>query len=163
LALLSCFACSNAETDIGNKRGYKISVPGSFPQLLPEHDKFLHLQNFTKCDIAVTKQSEDDKEAVSQLVFGNLYPLPAPAGQDISHFFNGESLEDVDIVLYLSGTKHHYVQTEDVLICVSNLKTALQRQICGSCVLAPCRDRCRCPPPWARASSSSRTTTLPTT
>jgi primary-amine oxidase len=105
---------SNAETDIGNKRGYKISVPGSFPQLLPEHDKFLHLQNFTKCDIAVTKQSEDDKEAVSQLVFGNLYPLPAPAGQDISHFFNGESLEDVDIVLYLSGTKHHYVQTEDV-------------------------------------------------
>ena len=139
MAFLSCFACSNAETDIGNKRGYKISVPGSFPQLLPEHDKFLHLQNFTKCDIAVTKQSEDDKEAVSQLVFGNLYPLPAPAGQDISHFFNGESLEDVDIVLYLSGTKHHYVQTEDVLICDSNLKTAgyMQRQICGSCVLAP--------------------------
>lgn len=37
------------------------------------------------------------------MVFGNLYPEPAAPGTDISHFYNGESLEEVDIVLYVRG------------------------------------------------------------
>jgi len=32
----------------GNKRGYKMSVPGSPPVLYPEGDPYLHIQNFTK-------------------------------------------------------------------------------------------------------------------
>jgi primary-amine oxidase len=105
---------SEATTDVGNKRGYKVEIPSSHPQLLPEHDPFLHLQNFTKCDIAVTAYNPADKHAVSQSVFGNLYPIPAEPGHDISHFMDGESLEQTDLVLYIHQTKHHFVIGEDV-------------------------------------------------
>jgi len=98
----------------GNKRGYKMSVPGSPPVLYPEGDPYLHIQNFTKCDIGITKYSPDDLTPAGQVVFGNLYPEPAAPGTDISHFYNGESLEEVDIVLYAHSTKMHWVVAEDV-------------------------------------------------
>merc|ERR1712066_1040421 len=99
---------------VGMKRGYKISVPSSPPNMYPEKDRYLHIQNFTKCDIGVTKYSPSDITPASQVVFGNLYPEPAAPGTDISHFFNGESLEEVDLVLYAHSTKMHWVQAEDV-------------------------------------------------
>jgi len=105
---------SDEKTRAGNNRGFEIQAPGSPPQLLPEGDAYLHLQNFTKCDIAVTKYNTADMWAVPPEVFGNFYPNPAPAGHDISHFFDGESLENVDLVFYVHNTKHHFVRTEDV-------------------------------------------------
>jgi primary-amine oxidase len=101
-------------TNVGNKRGFQIVPPTSPAQMLPEHNKFLHLQNFTKCDIAVTKFNAADEYAVPPAVFGNLYPLPALPGHDISHFFNDESLENVDLVFYIHNTKFHFPRTEDV-------------------------------------------------
>ena len=61
-----------------------------------------------------TKLNDADKEAMSMEVFGNLYPKPAMAGYDISHFADGESLEHEDLVLYASMTKPHWVKTEDL-------------------------------------------------
>jgi primary-amine oxidase len=101
-------------TNLGQKRGIMIDIPGSPTQMLPEGDPYLHLQNFTKCDMAVTKLNPADKEAVSMDVFGNLYPRPAADGQDISHFFDNESIEGEDLVIYIHTTKPHYVIAEDL-------------------------------------------------
>lgn len=105
---------SEATTDVGNKRGYKVEIPSSPPLMLPEGNPYLHLQNFTKCDMAVTAYNVADKHAVTQSVFGDIYPNPAAPGNDISHFFDGQSLENTDLVLYIHQTKHHYVIGEDV-------------------------------------------------
>merc|ERR1712151_120510 len=107
-------AVSKSKSDLGNYRSFEIDMPAMPPQLLPEHDKFLHLQNFTKCNLAVTKHNEADLYAVPPEVFGALYPNTAFPGHDISHFFTNESLVDVDLVFYVSATKYHYVRTEDV-------------------------------------------------
>eukprot|EP00962_Isochrysis_galbana_P001114 scaffold284_cov127-Isochrysis_galbana.AAC.4 len=101
-------------TDLGQQRGIMIDVPGSPSLMLPEGDPYLHLQNFTKCDVAVTKLNAADKEAVSMDVFGNLHPRPAVDGQDLSHFFDGENIEGEDLILYIHATKPHYVTAEDV-------------------------------------------------
>eukprot|EP00967_Tisochrysis_lutea_P035003 scaffold41855_cov31-Tisochrysis_lutea.AAC.5 len=110
------FIIYNTEEEgyLGVKRGIMIDIPVSPTQMLPEGDPYLHIQNFTKCDIGVTKLNPNDLEAVSMDVFGNLKPRPAPAGQDISHFFDGESIESEDLVVYIHSTKPHYVITEDV-------------------------------------------------
>jgi len=105
---------STSTTTLGHKRGYVIELPSTAPLLLPEHDAYLHLQNFTKCDVAVTKMNTADIEPVSMDVFGNLYPKPASPGEDLSHFFDDESLEDEDLVVYVQSTKPHFVKTEDV-------------------------------------------------
>mmetsp|Transcript_20007 Transcript_20007/g.49935 ORF Transcript_20007/g.49935 Transcript_20007/m.49935 type:complete len:292 (+) Transcript_20007:152-1027(+) len=105
---------SSATTDLGTKRGYYLNVPKEPKQLLPEHNKFLHLQNFSKCNLAVTKHSEADAYAMPPTVFGALYPLPAPTGHDFSHFFNNESVADVDLVFYVAQMKYHFPKAEDV-------------------------------------------------
>jgi len=110
---------SEQKTRVGNKRGYQVVVKGSPPQILPEHDKYLHIQNFTKCELSVTAQNEADIHAAGQVVFGNLYPIPAAPGTDLSHFFNDQSLEKTDLVLYASALKYHYVHTEDVPVPVT--------------------------------------------
>ena len=98
----------------GQARGYLIDVPIGQHQLLPEHDPFLHLQNFTKCSIMATKQNDADIEPMSMEVFGNLYPKGAATGTDLSHFADGESLDHEDLVIYASSTKPHWVKTEDL-------------------------------------------------
>jgi len=105
---------TTSTTNLGHKRGYLITVPTSWPQMMPEGDPFLHLQNFTKCDYAVAVRKDSEFASAGQSVFGNLYPEPAAPGNDISQFIDGESLEGVDIVLYAHNTKFHWVKTEDV-------------------------------------------------
>ena len=105
---------SDAVNKFGQPRGYVIDVPLGQYQMLPEGNKYLHLQNFTKCSVLATQQNDADIEAVSMDVFGNLYPKHAEAGHDVSQFVDGQNLESVDLVLYAHSTKPHWVRTEDV-------------------------------------------------
>lgn len=115
------YLIKSTQTDMyGQYRGYALTVPIGQFQIIPEGDPYLHLQNVTKCSLLVTKRNEADVAAMSGSGgWSNLYPSPAPDGDDISTFVDGESLVDEDLVIYASSTTPHYVITEDVPVPVT--------------------------------------------
>lgn len=95
----------------GEKRGYRI-VPGRSDIHLSALNSPWSLKNseFAKTHLAVSRQHDNE-------VFANSVQnanLPWAPQQDFSKFFDGESVEDEDLVVWFNLGMHHYTRSEDV-------------------------------------------------
>ncbi|KAJ8601827.1 hypothetical protein CTAYLR_009059 [Chrysophaeum taylorii] len=95
----------------GEKRGYQIYVTNGIKNLYPDGHPILHMLNYTKYNIAVTKRSEMEfADTTPNFCF--FQPLPAP--WDIGHYLDDESIVEEDLVAWISMSKIHYPRSEDV-------------------------------------------------
>ncbi|KAH7398984.1 copper amine oxidase [Phaeosphaeria sp. MPI-PUGE-AT-0046c] len=95
----------------GEMRGYRI-VPGRSDIHLSTLNSPWSLKNseFAKSHLAVSRQHDNE-------VFANSVQnanLPWAPQQDFSKFFDGESIENEDIVVWFNLGMHHFTRSEDV-------------------------------------------------
>ena len=96
---------SDVTNSWGEKRGYEIVLGDT---IIPSPD---HQRNFTKHNIAVTQRK--DYERYDNTPNGAFFfPLQAP--YDISRYLDDESIDQTDLVAWLSFTKLHYPRSEDL-------------------------------------------------
>ncbi|ORY00355.1 copper amine oxidase [Clohesyomyces aquaticus] len=95
----------------GEPRGCRI-VPGRSNIHLSILDSPWSLKNceFAKSHLAVTRQHDNEPYANS---FQNIN-LPHAPQQDFARFFDGESVENEDLVLWFNLGMHHFTRSEDV-------------------------------------------------
>lgn len=122
-----CVVNPNATNAWGEKRGYRI-VPGkSNIHLTPMNSPFSrHNTPFAKSNLAVTVQHDNEPYANS---VANVN-LPEAPQQDFMKFFDGESVEDEDIVLWFNLGMHHFTRAEDIPV-------TLYTEAVSSIVFAP--------------------------
>ncbi|KAF1843293.1 amine oxidase catalytic domain-containing protein [Cucurbitaria berberidis CBS 394.84] len=101
----------NATNVWGELRGYRI-VPGhSNIHLSTLHSPWsLRNSEFAKSHLAVTRQHDNEPFANSVQNVN----LPLRPQQDFSKFFDGESVEDEDLVVWFNLGMHHFTRSEDV-------------------------------------------------
>ncbi|KAH7075705.1 copper amine oxidase [Paraphoma chrysanthemicola] len=101
----------NATNAWGELRGYRI-VPGRSDIHLSTLGSPWSLKNseFAKTHLAVSRQHDNE-------VFANSVQnanLPSAPQQDFTKFFDGESIEDEDLVVWFNLGMHHFTRSEDV-------------------------------------------------
>jgi primary-amine oxidase len=101
----------NATNAWGEKRGYRL-VPGRSDIHLSTLNSPWSLKNseFAKSHLAVTRQHDNEPFANSVQNIN----LPFAPQQDFSKFFDGESVEAEDLVIWFNLGMHHYTRSEDV-------------------------------------------------
>lgn len=101
----------NATNAWGEPRGYRI-VPGRSDIHLSTLNSPWSLKNseFAKSHLAVTRQHDNEPFANSVQNIN----LPFTPQQDFSKFFDGESVEDEDLVVWFNLGMHHFTRSEDV-------------------------------------------------
>ncbi|KKZ64039.1 hypothetical protein EMCG_01700 [[Emmonsia] crescens] len=111
----------------GENRGYRI-VPGRSNIHLPIFNSpFSHRNSeFAKQHLAVTRQH--DNEPLANSVQNT--NLPWKPQQDFSKFFDDESLDQEDLVVWMNMGMHHFTRSEDVPV-------TLYSEAYASMVLAP--------------------------
>ncbi|KAM7198289.1 putative copper amine oxidase [Rhypophila sp. PSN 637] len=111
----------------GEKRGYRI-VPGRSNVALPVKNSPFSAKSSTmlKSHLAVTRQHDNEPVGNS---FQNVNMAAKPQ-QDFAKFFDGENVDDEDIVLWFNLGMHHYTRSEDVPV-------TLFSEAVSSIVLAP--------------------------
>lgn len=103
------------ETNVwGEPRGYRI-VPGRSDIHLTTLKSPWSLKNseFAKTHLAVSKYHDTEHYANSVQNINN----PMHPQQDFSKFFDGESIEDEDLVVWFNLGMHHFTRSEDVPVC----------------------------------------------
>ncbi|CAM1508850.1 Fc.00g025890.m01.CDS01 [Cosmosporella sp. VM-42] len=122
-----CIVNPNATNAWGEKRGYRV-VPGrSNIHLTPLNSPFSrHQSAFSKSHLALTVQHDNEPYANS---IANIN-LPGAPQQDFLKFFDGESVEDTDIVLWFNLGMHHFTRAEDIPV-------TLYTEAVSSIVFAP--------------------------
>ncbi|KAF2634788.1 amine oxidase catalytic domain-containing protein [Massarina eburnea CBS 473.64] len=102
---------SNATNKWGTPRGYRV-VPGRSNIHLSTLNSPFSRNNshFAKSHLAVTQQHDNEPYANS---VQNLN-LPWKPQQDFSKFFDGESVDGEDLVLWFNLGMHHFTRSEDV-------------------------------------------------
>ncbi|KAJ4399033.1 hypothetical protein N0V91_009729 [Didymella pomorum] len=116
------------ETNVwGEPRGYRI-VPGRSDIHLTTLKSPWSLKNseFAKTHLAVSKYHDTEHYANSVQNINN----PMHPQQDFSKFFDGESIEDEDLVVWFNLGMHHFTRSEDVPV-------TLYTEAYSSIVLAP--------------------------
>jgi primary-amine oxidase len=108
----------NATNKWGEMRGYRI-VPGRSNLHLTTLNSPWSLKNseFAKTHLAVSRQHDNE-------VFANSVQnanLPWAPQQDFSKFFDGENIENEDLVVWFNLGMHHFTRSEDVPVCVSEI------------------------------------------
>ena len=95
----------------GTPRGYRL-VPGKSPMHLSIADSpfTLHQSHLLKSDLSITKQHDHEPYANS---WQNIN-LPNKPQQDFAKFFDGESIDGEDLVVWFNLGMHHYTRSEDV-------------------------------------------------
>jgi primary-amine oxidase len=95
----------------GEPRGYRI-IPGRSPIHLSTKQSPFSLKNceFAKSNLAITRQHDTEPLANS---FQNIN-LPWKPQQDFLKFFDGESVDQEDLVLWFNLGMHHFTRSEDV-------------------------------------------------
>jgi primary-amine oxidase len=95
----------------GELRGYRI-VPGRSDIHLSTLNSPWSLKNseFAKSHLAVTRQHDNEPYANSVQNIN----LPMSPQQDFSKFFDGESVENEDLVVWFNLGMHHFTRSEDV-------------------------------------------------
>jgi primary-amine oxidase len=106
----------NATNAWGELRGYRI-VPGRSDIHLSTLGSPWSLKNseFAKTHLAVSRQHDTE-------VFANSVQnanLPSAPQQDFTKFFDGEDIENEDLVVWFNLGMHHFTRSEDVPVCVS--------------------------------------------
>lgn len=101
----------NETNEWGELRGYRI-VPGKSDIHLTILDSPWSLKNseFAKSHLAVTRQHDNEPYCNS---WQNIN-LPWKPQQDFLKFFDGESVEQEDLVLWFNLGMHHFTRSEDV-------------------------------------------------
>ncbi|KAF1997734.1 amine oxidase catalytic domain-containing protein [Amniculicola lignicola CBS 123094] len=101
----------NATNAWGENRGYRI-VPGRSNIHLSTLNSPFSLKNseFAKSHLALTRQHDTEPFANSVQNIN----LPMAPQQDFLKFFDGESVENEDIVLWFNLGMHHFTRSEDV-------------------------------------------------
>jgi primary-amine oxidase len=112
----------NATNAWGELRGYRI-VPGRSDIHLSTLNSPWSLKNseFAKTHLAVSRQHDNE-------VFANSVQnanLPFAPQQDFSKFFDGENIEDEDLVVWFNLGMHHFTRSEDVPVCTCTLPGCL--------------------------------------
>ncbi|CAI6331895.1 unnamed protein product [Periconia digitata] len=102
---------TNSTNKWGTPRGYRI-VPGKSDIHLSTLKSPFSLKNseFAKSHLAVTQQHDNE-------VFANSVQnlnLPQKPQQDFSKFFDGESVDGEDLVVWFNLGMHHFTRSEDV-------------------------------------------------
>ena len=125
---LYCVVNQNETNVWGEKRGYRI-VPGRSDLHLTVQNSPFSLKNseMAKHHLAVTRQHDNEP-------YGNSVQninLPAAPQQDFSKFFDDESLDQEDLVVWFNLGMHHFVRAEDIPVtlyseAVSNIIFAPQ-------------------------------------
>lgn len=100
----------------GTPRGYRM-VPGRSNIHLTTLKSPWSAKNseFTKSALAVTRQHDNEPFAGSCQNAN----LPAAPQQDFSKFFDGESVDNEDIVLWYNLGMHHFTRSEDVPVTLN--------------------------------------------
>ncbi|KAK1714588.1 LOW QUALITY PROTEIN: primary-amine oxidase [Colletotrichum acutatum] len=106
-AAMYCIVNPNATNAWGEKRGYRI-VPGkSNIHLTPLDSPWTkHQTPFAKSHLALSRQHDTEPHSNVN--------LPLKPQQDFMKFFNGESVENEDIVLWFNLGMHHFTRSEDI-------------------------------------------------
>lgn len=95
----------------GEPRGYRILPGRSNTHLTTTHSPFsLRNAEFAKSHLAVTRQHDTEPFANSVQNVN----LPQAPQQDFAAFFNDESLEQEDLVVWFNLGMHHFTRAEDV-------------------------------------------------
>lgn len=117
----------NATNAWGEKRGYRL-VPGrSDIHLSTLHSPWSRKNSeFIKSHLAVTRQHDTEPYANSVQNIN----LPWKPQQDFSKFFDGESVENEDLVVWFNLGMHHFTRSEDVPV-------TLYTEAFSNIVLAP--------------------------
>ena len=108
---------TNHNNSWGVPRGYRI-IPGKSNIHLsimdsPFSQKSCH---FMKSHLAVTKQKDNEPYANS---WQNVN-VPMDPQQDFAKFFDGESVQDEDLVVWFNLGMHHFTRSEDVPVTLFN-------------------------------------------
>ena len=122
-----CIINENETNQWGEKRGYRI-IPGkSNIHLTPMNSPFTrHQTAFAKSHLAVTVQHDNEPYANSVQNVN----MPWSPQQDFMKFFDGESVENSDIVLWFNLGMHHFTRAEDIPV-------TLYTEAVSSIVFAP--------------------------
>lgn len=115
--IMYCVNHANATNKWGTKRGYRI-VPGRNNVHLSTLNSPFSRNNsqFSKTHMAVTRQHDNEPFANS---VQNLN-MPWKPQQDFSKFFDDESIEGEDLVVWFNLGMHHYTRSEDVPVTLYN-------------------------------------------
>ncbi|KAK1460565.1 copper amine oxidase [Colletotrichum cuscutae] len=126
-AAMYCIVNPNATNAWGEKRGYRI-VPGkSNIHLTPLNSPWTKYQTpFAKSHLALSRQHDTEPYANSH----SNVNLPLKPQQDFMKFFDGESVENEDIVLWFNLGMHHFTRSEDIPV-------TLYSEAVSSIVFAP--------------------------
>ncbi|KAF4773427.1 copper amine oxidase [Colletotrichum scovillei] len=126
-AAMYCIVNPNATNAWGEKRGYRI-VPGkSNIHLTPLNSPWTkHQTPFAKSHLALSRQHDTEPYANSH----SNVNLPLKPQQDFMKFFDGESVENEDIVLWFNLGMHHFTRSEDIPV-------TLYSEAVSSIVFAP--------------------------
>ncbi|KZL84512.1 copper amine oxidase [Colletotrichum incanum] len=110
-AAMYCIINPNATNAWGEKRGYRI-VPGkSNIHLTPLNSPWtMHQSPFAKSHLALSRQHDNEPYANSHANVN----LPLRPQQDFLKFFDGESVDSEDIVLWFNLGMHHFTRSEDI-------------------------------------------------
>ncbi|KAK0714012.1 copper amine oxidase [Lasiosphaeria miniovina] len=106
-----CVVNNNATNAWGEKRGYRL-VPGRSNVHLSIRDSPFTRKSssFLKSHLAVTQQHDTEVYANS---WQNVNLAEAPQ-HDFLKFFDGESVDDTDLVVWFNLGMHHFTRAEDV-------------------------------------------------
>jgi primary-amine oxidase len=110
-AAMYCVVNRDEKNTWGEERGYRIN-PGRSNVHMTVQDSPFSAKNaeFAKHHLAVTVQHDNEPLANS---FQNVN-LPVKPQQDFAKFFDGESVEQEDLVVWVDLGLHHFSQSEDV-------------------------------------------------
>ncbi|KAL6067132.1 tryptamine:oxygen oxidoreductase (deaminating) [Balamuthia mandrillaris] len=101
---------SEEENQWGEKRGYRVHLPGSIHQLLPDEHPYLKSAAWSKYNLAVTKYKEEESACT------HIMDMQAPAEPlvNLDNFIDGESIINEDLVAWVSFGSIHVPTSEDI-------------------------------------------------
>ncbi|ETN43872.1 uncharacterized protein HMPREF1541_11003 [Cyphellophora europaea CBS 101466] len=106
-----CVTSAEETNEWGQPRGYRILPGRSNLHLTPLKSPFsTRNAEFAKTHLAVTRQK--DTEPWSNSVMN--VNLPAKPQQDFAAFFDGESVDGEDLVVWFNLGMHHFTRSEDI-------------------------------------------------
>ncbi|KAI1344805.1 membrane copper amine oxidase [Xylariaceae sp. FL0016] len=95
----------------GEYRGYRVlPISGGLHLTVENSSNLVHAAHWAEYDVQVTRQHDHEQRAAHPYNSQDVYDPPV----DFSKFFDGESLEQQDLVMWLNLGMHHVPHTGDL-------------------------------------------------